>query len=203
MLLMHFNIKMKRSHWLQVEMLRTMQDNMLLWGHTCTPLVSASLISELGAHGEKAGDLKILCVSFESQCHGMSFLSAKFMLHGMRTWAEQNATWCIKTCTPRLQYVSEQWIVISDICSSVNRIICKSLSGRLCSLNAYIIFLLSKVCPLQHLHSVTCGRLNGMLNTLAQWEHSVYQKPKLKEFWFSQVSLTEERDKAKEHSWHL
>lgn len=148
---------------------------MLLRGHTCTPLASASLISELGAHGEKAGDLKISCVSFESQCHGMSFLSAKFMLHGMRTWAEQNATWCIKTCTPWLQYVSEQWIVISDIYSSVNRIICKSLSERLCSLNAYILFLLSKVCPLQHLHSVTCGRLNGILVHLHR-ENTAYFK---------------------------
>lgn len=119
------------------------------------------------------------------------------MLHGIRTRAERNATWCIKTCTPRFQYVSEQWIVISGVCSSVHRIIRKSLSERLCSLNAYILFLLSKVCPLQHLHSVTYGRLNGMFTTFAQWEHSVFRKPKLKVFWFSQVSLTEERDRPR------
>ena len=59
-------------------------------------------------------------------------------------WA--NVTWCIKNCTWWLQYVSEQWIVISDTCSAVNRALCKSVAKGLDSLDACIELLLSKIC---------------------------------------------------------
>lgn len=59
-----------------------------------------------------------------------------------------NTTWCIKNCASWLQYVSEQWIIISYACSAVNRALCKSSRKGLYSLDACIELLLSKTCRL-------------------------------------------------------
>lgn len=68
-------------------------------------------------------------------------------------WA--NVTWCIKNHTWWLQYVSEQWIVISDTCSAINRTLCKSLVRGLYSLLTWIELLLSKTCSCPT--SLLCG----------------------------------------------
>lgn len=78
--------------------------------------------------------------------------------------------------------MSEQWIVISDVCSSVNRIVSKSSLERLCALNVSI--LLSQMCALWHPHPMTRGRLNRTFSVSAQWEGSILWKPKLKVFCF-------------------
>lgn len=83
----------------------------------------------------------------------MSFLLQN-LCYTVLDYGLANVTWCIKNCTSWLQYVSEQWIVISDTCSAVNRAFSKSLTKRSYSLYACIEFLLSKT--RSHPTSILC-----------------------------------------------